>query len=88
MSTLHLCHWQSSAHLVNNLPLITGGDSLVLFGEINSQVIELISKLLSCQNVNWYIVNNLPEKTSNERHIDHHEWLQLLIKHNNSYAWK
>ena len=88
MSTLHLCHWQSSAHLTHNLPLICDGDSLVVFGDFNLQVIESLPKLLSNLKESWYIVNNSPEKTTKERHIDHQEWLQLLIKHNNSYAWK
>jgi hypothetical protein len=88
MSTLHLCHWQGSAHLTNHLPFIGDDDSLVIFGDFNSQFIESLPKLLACVNVSWYIVNNTPENSLNERQIDHNEWLQLIIKHNNSYAWK
>ena len=88
MSTLHQYRWQDIKQLIQFLPMLHEGDSLVIYGTLNKSVIDAIHKLLEKLDNNWYIVSASGHQIRAERHIDYDEWLTLLINHHNSLTWK
>ncbi|MCB1582701.1 MAG: hypothetical protein R3E90_15915 [Marinicella sp.] len=92
MNTLHLCHWQNLVHLEQHLGLLSENDSLLIFGTFSVDEQKKIIDVMQDFSTNWYLVNKDIDPNIANRHspheINHEQWLELIIQHNNSYAWK
>lgn len=92
MNTLHLCHWQNINHFRNHLNWVSKNDSVLFFGDLSDLERQEIVMTMKEMGINWYLVKgcndpNIPN-TGVEHEINHEQWLELVIKHNNTYAWK
>ena len=89
MSTLHLYHWKGMEDLKQRIKLVDKQDNLVIIGSPNDQDLEELLKnmdwLTAC---NWQLVNSTDNPQITEHTINHDEWLELIINHQNSFAWK
>ncbi len=88
MNTLHQCHWQSAEHFLTNMTMISPGDSLLVMGEIDQQSHQLIQQSMAPLGINWYLVNMTNEPHIVPNHINHDDWLKLIIKHQSIFSWK
>lgn len=88
MNTLHMYHWQNTDLLKKNLALIGANDSLVIFGSISESDLKEITHKLTSITYDWYIVKDIDSPHINSRIINKRRWLNLIIKHRNTLAWK
>ncbi len=92
MNTLHLCHWLNISHFRKHLSLMSNLDSVVIFGKVTVDEQKQITAATQDIGINWYLVKehndpNIPN-AGDKHEISHDQWLELVIKHNNTYAWK
>lgn len=92
MSTLHLCHWHNIKHLKKHLGLLSDKDSLLIFGDFTAEEINKLHELMINFSNPWYLVksNKAPTLANPDmtNEINHDQWLELVLQHNNTYAWK
>ncbi len=88
MSTLHQCHWQNRRHCQSHLPLMNTGDNLVVYGVLSQSDIDWLDQQLAQQNITWHLVIGDQNPHNAGKQINHQQWLQLILEHRNSWAWK
>lgn len=88
MNTLHMYHWRDIKTVDENLKLMGPFDSLVIYGKLtNHDLLLLESRFESIKN-DCYVVNKHHNPNIALRNINHSQWLDLIIKHINTLAWK
>ena len=88
MSTLHLCHWLGRKRFKSYLALITGQDSLIIYGAVSAiEKAWITQELLGFENP-WYLVNNTSKPHLTDHEINNQQWVNLITAHTNTLAWK
>lgn len=88
MSTLHQHHWHTRSALTAHLGIIGTGDSLVIYGEPNEADYQWLLDNEDLNHISWHLVNQAECPHMQRQLISHHQWLELIIRHNNTYVWK
>ncbi len=92
MNTLHLYHWRDIYTADHCFKLIGQHDNLVIYGAPTESDLKWLNKWFEGVKQNCYLVNQ--EKTPNTvrsanlNAINNEQWLNLIIAHKNTLAWK
>lgn len=88
MSTLHQYKWQNQQHMQQHHGLLGKSDALVIYGELSEQDQQFIQQLEMQSPATFYWLDEIGKSLHLLTEINYNEWLNLIIRHRNSYTWK
>jgi hypothetical protein len=93
MKTLHLCHWRDKAAFKADVKNLGASDALVVYGNPSPLEMMHIQSHMQAMEQPWHLFTEHPETQREAKQhlistIDASQWLQLIIEHDNTWAWK